>query len=32
MNQKSLIGIVVGLMIATSTVYFVETIEEQDMV
>ena len=28
MNQKSLIGIVVGLMIATSTVYFVETIEE----
>lgn len=35
MNQKSLIGIVVGLMIATSTVYFVETIEEfeeQDMI
>ncbi len=35
MNQKSLIGVVVGLMIATSTVYFVETIEEfeeQDMV
>ncbi len=35
MNQKSLIGIVVGLMIAISTVYFVETIEEfeeQDMV
>ena len=28
MNQKSLIGIVVGLMIATSAVYFVETIEE----
>ena len=28
MNQKSLIGIVVGLMIAISTVYFVETIEE----
>ena len=28
MNQKSLIGIVVGLMIATSVVYFVETIEE----
>lgn len=28
MNQKSLIGIVVGLMISTSTVYFVETIEE----
>jgi len=28
MNQKSLIGVVVGLMIATSTVYFVETIEE----
>lgn len=35
MNQKSLIGVVVGLIIATSTVYFVETIEEfeeQDMV
>lgn len=35
MNQKSLIEVVVGLMIATSTVYFVETIEEfeeQDMV
>ena len=35
MNQKSLIGIVVGLMIAISIVYFVETIEEfeeQDMV
>jgi len=35
MNQKSLIGIVVGLMIATSTVYFVETIEEfeeEDMI
>ena len=30
MNQKSLIGIVVGLMIATSVVYFVETIEEFD--
>ena len=28
MNQKSLIGVVVGLMIATSAVYFVETIEE----
>ncbi len=28
MNQKSLIGVVVGLMIATSTVYFIETIEE----
>ena len=36
MNKKSIIGIVVGLMIATSTVYFVETseelFEEQDMV
>lgn len=36
MSKKSLIGIVVGLMIATSTVYFVETsdelVEEQDMV
>jgi hypothetical protein len=36
MNKKSIIGIVVGLMIATSTVYFVETLEElfeeQDMV
>jgi hypothetical protein len=28
MNKKSLVGIVVGLMIATSTVYFVETAEE----
>jgi len=28
MNKKSLIGIVVGLMIATSAVYFVETAEE----
>lgn len=28
MNKKSLIGIVVGLMMATSVVYFVETIEE----
>ena len=28
MNKKSLVGIVVGLMIATSAVYFVETIEE----
>jgi len=28
MNQKSLIGILVGLMIATSAVYFVETVEE----
>jgi len=26
--NRSLIGIIVGLMIATSTVYFVETIEE----
>ena len=36
MNKKSIVGIVVGLMIATSTVYFVETseelFEEQDMV
>ena len=36
MNKKSLTGIVVGLMIATSTVYFVETyeelFEEQDMI
>ncbi|MDH3488865.1 MAG: hypothetical protein OEL56_00295 [Nitrosopumilus sp.] len=36
MNKKSIIGIVVGLMIATSTVYFVETseelFEEQDMI
>ena len=36
MNKKSLVGIVVGLMIATSTVYFVETseelFEEQDMI
>lgn len=35
MNKNSIIGIVVGLMIATSTVYFVETseelFEEQDM-
>ena len=36
MNKKSLVGIVVGLMIATSAVYFVETseelFEEQDMI
>ena len=36
MDRKSIIGIVVGLMIATSVVYFVETleelVEEQDMV
>ena len=36
MNKKSIIGIVVGLMMATSAVYFVETseelFEEQDMV
>ncbi len=36
MNKKSIVGIVVGLMIATSAVYFVETIEElfeeQDMI
>ena len=36
MNTKSIIGIVVGLMIATSAVYFVETSEElfeqQDMI
>lgn len=35
MNNKSLIGIIVGLMIATSIVYFIETIEEfeeEDMV
>ena len=36
MNRKSIVGIVVGLMIATSTVYFVETseelFEERDMV
>jgi len=36
MNTKSIVGIVVGLMIATSTVYFVETseelFEEQDMI
>jgi len=36
MNKKSIIGIVVGLMIATSIVYFVETseelFEEQDMI
>ncbi len=35
MNKKSLVGIVVGLMMATSVVYFVETseelFEEQDM-
>ena len=35
MNTKSIVGIVVGLMIATSEVYFVETseelFEEQDM-
>lgn len=28
MNKKSLVGIVVGLMMATSVVYFVETSEE----
>lgn len=36
MNKKSITGIVVGLMIATSAVYFVETgeelFEEQDMI
>ncbi|MCH9657978.1 hypothetical protein K0U27_04660 [archaeon] len=36
MNKKSLVGIVVGFMIATSIVYFVETseelFEEQDMI
>ena len=36
MNTKSIVGIVVGLMIATSAVYFVETseelFEEQDMI
>ena len=36
MNKKSLVRIVVGLIIATSTVYFVETseelFEEQDMI
>lgn len=36
MNKKTIVGIVVGLMIATSAVYFVETseelFEEQDMV
>ena len=36
MNKKSLVGIVVGLMMATSAVYLVETIEElfeeQDMI
>ncbi|MDH3488382.1 MAG: hypothetical protein OEL82_10135 [Nitrosopumilus sp.] len=36
MNKKSIVGIVVGLMIATSTVYFVgaseELFEEQDMI
>ncbi|QMU53451.1 MAG: hypothetical protein GKS07_11250 [Nitrosopumilus sp.] len=36
MNKKSLVGIVIGLMMATSTVYFVETseelFEEQDMI
>jgi hypothetical protein len=28
MNKKTLMGIIVGLMVATSAVYFVETIEE----
>jgi hypothetical protein len=36
MNTKSIVGIVVGLMMATSAVYFVETseelVEEQDMI
>jgi len=36
MNTKSIVGIVVGLMMATSAVYFVETseelFEEQDMI
>ena len=36
MEKKSIVGIVVGLMIATSAVYFVETyeelFEEQDMI
>ena len=36
MNKKTIVGIVVGLMIATSAVYFVETseelFEEQDMI
>ena len=36
MNKKSIVGIVVGLMIATSAVYFVETseelFEERDMI
>ena len=36
MNKKSIVGIVVGLMMATSAVYFVETyeelFEEQDMI
>ena len=36
MNKKSLVGIIVGLMMATSAVYFVETseelFEEQDMI
>jgi len=36
MNKNSIVGIVVGLMIATSAVYFVETseelFEEQDMI
>ena len=36
MNKKSLVGIIVGLMMTTSTVYFVETseelFEEQDMI
>ena len=36
MNKKSIVGIVVGLMIAISAVYFVETyeelFEEQDMI
>jgi len=36
MNKNSIVGIIVGLMIATSAVYFVETseelFEEQDMI
>ena len=36
MSKKSIVVIVVGLMIATSTIYFVETseelFEEQDMI
>ena len=36
MSKKSIVGIVVGLMIVTSTIYFVETseelFEEQDMI